>query len=44
MCKWWWKLEHDTGPWQDFMRLKYLRGKGIYYAKKDLETLLFGLT
>jgi hypothetical protein len=33
MCKWWWKLEHSTGPWQDFMRAKYLRGKGVYYAK-----------
>ena len=22
MCKWWWKLEAEEGPWQDFMREK----------------------
>jgi hypothetical protein len=26
MCKWWWKLENDKGPWQDFMRKKIPRG------------------
>jgi hypothetical protein len=34
MCKWWWKLEHGNGPWQDFMRKKYLKDKGIYYTQK----------
>jgi hypothetical protein len=33
MCKWWWKLEHDPRPWQDFMKLKYLKDTGVYYTK-----------
>jgi hypothetical protein len=33
MCKWWWKLENENGPWQDFMRNKYLRGCGVFFAK-----------
>jgi hypothetical protein len=33
MCKWWWKLEHGSSPWQDLMEQKYLRGGGIYYTK-----------
>jgi hypothetical protein len=32
MCKWWWKLEDDVGPWQDFMWKKYCRNSGIYTA------------
>jgi hypothetical protein len=34
MCKWWWKLESGAGPWQEFMRRKYLRGAGIFYFRK----------
>jgi hypothetical protein len=33
MCKWWWKLEHNSGPLQDFISLKYLKGSGVYYTK-----------
>jgi hypothetical protein len=33
MRKWWWKLENYEGPWQDFMRKKYLGDSGIYFAK-----------
>jgi hypothetical protein len=33
MCKWWWKLENEEGPWQDFMRKKNLGYSGIYCAK-----------
>jgi hypothetical protein len=33
MCKWWWKLEHDKGPWQDFMWKKYLSNSCVYLAK-----------
>jgi hypothetical protein len=33
MCKCWWKLENDNGPSQDFMRNKYLRGSGVFFAK-----------
>ena len=29
MCKWRWKLEAEDGPWQEFMRKKYLREKSI---------------
>jgi hypothetical protein len=34
MCKWRWKIESGAGPWQDFMRRKYLGGAGILYSKK----------
>ncbi|PNT77403.1 hypothetical protein BRADI_1g62059v3 [Brachypodium distachyon] len=30
MCKWWWKLEVESGMWQDLVQQKYLHGKGIY--------------
>jgi hypothetical protein len=33
MCKWWWKLEHDTGPWQDFMWKKYLINSCVFSVK-----------
>jgi hypothetical protein len=36
MCKWWWKLEHDSGPWQDFMWKKYLARSCVFYAKHKL--------
>ncbi|PNT72208.1 hypothetical protein BRADI_2g41335v3 [Brachypodium distachyon] len=34
MGKWWWKLEHDSGMWHDIIKAKYLRGQGIFYAKR----------
>jgi hypothetical protein len=33
MCKWWWKIESGTGPWQQFMKIKYLRDSGVFYSK-----------
>jgi hypothetical protein len=33
MRKWWWKLEHGSGPWQDLMKQKYMRGGGVFYIK-----------
>jgi hypothetical protein len=33
ICKWWWKLENDSGPWQDFMNKKYLKGASVFYTK-----------
>jgi hypothetical protein len=33
MCKWWWKLENDEGPWQNFMRRKYLGDAEIYFTR-----------
>ena len=26
LCKWWWKLEHEEGLWQNLVQEKYLRG------------------
>jgi hypothetical protein len=34
MCKWWWKIESDTGPWQHFMNVKYVKEAGVFYSKK----------
>jgi hypothetical protein len=36
MCKWWWKIESNIGPWQQFMNTKYLRDAGIFYSKRNL--------
>jgi hypothetical protein len=33
MCKWWWKLEHDSGPWQKFMWKKYLEKSCVFSAR-----------
>jgi hypothetical protein len=33
MCKWWWKLEHDSGPWQKFMWKKYLENSCVFSAR-----------
>jgi hypothetical protein len=33
MCKWWWKLENEEGPWQQFMRRNYLGDAGIQWAR-----------
>jgi len=29
LCKWWWKLENETGIWQDIIKAKYLHDKPI---------------
>jgi hypothetical protein len=34
MCKWWWKIESGTGPWQHFMNTKYLKDTCIFYSRK----------
>jgi hypothetical protein len=30
MRKWWWKLEKEYGPWQDFMWQKYLHNSSSF--------------
>ena len=38
MCKWWWKLETGDGPWQSFMKKKYLSDAtvfGVSQKRKD---------
>jgi len=29
LAKWWWKLEQETGIWQDIINAKYIKGKPI---------------
>jgi hypothetical protein len=29
LCKWWWKLEHEEGLWQDIVKKKYKIDRGI---------------
>jgi hypothetical protein len=36
MCKWWWKLEHDTDPSQDFMWKKYMPNSCVYSVKHKI--------
>jgi hypothetical protein len=44
MCKWWWKLEHDSGPWQRFMWKKYLENTCVFSARhRPHESPLFEL-
>jgi hypothetical protein len=43
MCKWWWKIESSTSPWNYFMCRKYLRGADVFYSKKGNGTPLYGL-
>lgn len=33
MCKWWWRLEAESGIWQTIIDKKYLKGSGIYNIK-----------
>jgi hypothetical protein len=33
MCKWRWKLEREEGPWQEFMRRKYLGEAWIQWGR-----------
>jgi hypothetical protein len=27
LCKWWWRLDNESGLWQDLVRAKYLKNK-----------------
>ena len=29
LCKWWWRMEHESGVWQEIIQVKYLHGKPI---------------
>jgi len=29
LAKWWWKLENESGLWQDIIEAKYMQGKHI---------------
>ena len=30
LCKWWWKLEHEEGLWQEIVKTEYLHNKSIF--------------
>jgi hypothetical protein len=34
MCKWWWKLENESGPWKNLMKQKYMGYGGVFYTRK----------
>jgi hypothetical protein len=35
LCKWWWKLEHEGGLWQEIVRKKYKIRRGITQLQKN---------
>ena len=35
LCKWWWKLEHEQGLWQDIVKKKYLKKHCMSLLKKS---------
>jgi hypothetical protein len=35
MCKWWRILEHETGLWQEIVRLKYTKGNRVCLIKHN---------
>ena len=35
LCKWWWKLEHEQGLWQDIVKKKYLKKSCLSLLKKS---------
>jgi hypothetical protein len=35
LCKWWWKLEHEEGLWQEIVRQKYKITKGITSLRQN---------
>jgi hypothetical protein len=37
LCKWWWKLENETGLWQEIVRAKYMQGKGVGTVNHGLD-------
>jgi hypothetical protein len=36
LCKWWWKLEHEGGLWQEMVRKKY-KSRGITLLKRNVK-------
>lgn len=30
LCKWWWKLEHESGLWQDLVKFKYFKKESVW--------------
>lgn len=37
LCKWWWKLDKESGIWQDIIRAKYLRNCLLSTVKHKLD-------
>jgi hypothetical protein len=35
LCKWWWKLEHEEGLWQEIVKKKYKIIRGIAQLQKN---------
>jgi hypothetical protein len=35
LCKWWWKLEHEEGLWQDIVKKKYKIDRGIAQLRQN---------
>ena len=42
MVKWWWKLETQTGMWQDIVRARYLTNKSVASVKPRFSDSPFG--
>lgn len=36
LCKWWWKLEHENGLWQDLVKAKYMSKSDIHNVSHRL--------
>lgn len=36
LCKWWWRLDTESGLWQDIIRAKYLRDGLVNTVKPKL--------
>src|SRR3954464_7438321 len=43
LCKWWWRLEAEEGPWQVFVRKKYMKKGGINAVKQSRVILPAGM-
>lgn len=37
LCKWWWKLDTETGLWQDLIKAKYLRNDMLNMVKHKMD-------
>jgi hypothetical protein len=33
LCKWWWKLEHEEGIWEDIVRQKYMKNICVFQVR-----------
>lgn len=42
LCKWWWKLDNETGLWQDLVKAKYIKNDIIMLHEQDLMIHLSG--